>query len=100
MNSQIVNANKNVASFDFIENGKIITDAPKCYLSLLKAGSMRFSWNEKNQNRENSIQKIQNQKGKENSKRTSYRQCNYFSSGICIDTIVRKRHSACAFGCN
>ena len=64
MNSQIVNANKNVASFDFIENGKIITDAPKCYLSLLKAGSMRFRWNEKNQNRENFIQKIQNQNGK------------------------------------
>ena len=64
MNSQIVNANKNVASFDFIENGKIITDAPKCYLSLLKAGSMRFRWKEKNQNRENFIQTIQNQNGK------------------------------------
>lgn len=49
---------------NFLENGKILSDSPKCYLSLLSAGSMRFRWNEKNQNRENFIQKIQNQNGK------------------------------------
>ena len=49
---------------NFLEKGKIIPDSPKCYLSLLAAGSMRFRWKEKNQNRENFIQKIQNQNGK------------------------------------
>ena len=49
-----------VQTLRFIENGKIIEDSPKCYLSLLNAGSMRFRWNETNQNRINFIQKIEN----------------------------------------
>ena len=37
--------------FEFHKNGKTLQNAPVCGLTLLKAGSMRFRWNEFNQNR-------------------------------------------------
>ena len=46
MNSQIFEF------FEFRRNGKPVTGAPVCALSLHSAGSMRFRWNEINKNRE------------------------------------------------
>ena len=53
-----------VAVFSFIKNGQIIENSPKCYLSLLNAGSMRFRWNEQNENREAFIRTVQACSGK------------------------------------
>lgn len=53
-----------VAVFSFIKNGQIVENSPKCYLSLLNAGSMRFRWNEQNENRKAFIRTVQACSGK------------------------------------
>lgn len=40
-------------TFSFVHNGKTLSDAPFCGMTLKKAGSMRFRWNETNPNRDN-----------------------------------------------
>ena len=46
-------SDKDYISFPFYFNGKPLdsVDSPRCCLTLHKAGSMRFRWNEKNENR-------------------------------------------------
>lgn len=45
-------------TFCFYKDGFVLENAPLCALSLKKAGSMRFRWNEKNPNRDNFFKSI------------------------------------------
>ena len=44
--------------FNFYKNGKPLSDAPFCGMSIRSAGSMRFRWNEKNLNRDDFLKRI------------------------------------------
>lgn len=44
--------------FPFIKDKKALSDAPACFLSLKRAGSMRFRWNEANDARPNFFKKL------------------------------------------
>lgn len=44
--------------FNFYKNGKPLSDAPFCGMSVRSAGSMRFRWNEKNLNRDEFLKRI------------------------------------------
>lgn len=50
---------ENTACYEFCKNGVPVSGAPLCYLSLRKAGSMRFRWAEENNVRSQFIEKIQ-----------------------------------------
>ena len=45
-------------TFHFYKNGSVLKDAPVCALSLKKAGSMRFRWNETNPTRDNFFKSV------------------------------------------
>lgn len=53
-------------TFSFVHNGKILDDAPFCGMTLRKAGSMRFRWNETNQNRDEVLFKLKKDLGLKN----------------------------------
>ena len=44
--------------FSFVHDGKILKDAPCCGMTLRKAGSMRFRWDEVNPSRDKMLSKI------------------------------------------
>lgn len=54
----IKNSRKEYELFDFINDGKKIEDAPFCGMTLRKAGSMRFRWNETNPLRDKMLKKL------------------------------------------
>lgn len=45
-------------TFPFYKNNKILDEAPLCGMTVKSAGSMRFRWNETNQNRDELLKKI------------------------------------------
>lgn len=44
--------NKKIITFQFKYKNSVLENAPKCGMTIKSAGSMRFRWNEKNQNRD------------------------------------------------
>ena len=54
----ISKSDKKFELFNFIYNGKIIPHAPFCGMTLKKAGSMRFRWDETNPNRDSVLSQI------------------------------------------
>lgn len=52
-------SSEKIALFEFKKNNIAVKNAPKCALTLKAAGYMRFSWSEKNENREKFIQEIE-----------------------------------------
>lgn len=57
----IKNCTQFYATFSFMSNGRIVENAPVCGLTLKKAGSMRFRWNEKNPLRDKALKEISQQ---------------------------------------
>lgn len=49
-------------NFSFIKNNQPVKDGPKCGMTIKKAGSMRFCWNEKNPWREKVLKEISEDK--------------------------------------
>lgn len=54
----IKDCNDYFKTFDFVYGGKVLQDAPVCGMTLQKAGSMRFRWNETNPLRDKTLQNI------------------------------------------
>ncbi|MCQ2589526.1 MAG: polyphenol oxidase family protein [Treponema sp.] len=54
----IKDCTQNYAVFPFMKDGKPLENAPVCGLTLKKAGSMRFRWNETNTHRDNTLKAI------------------------------------------
>ncbi|EID85922.1 hypothetical protein MSI_03500 [Treponema sp. JC4] len=55
-------SDKDYLTFPFYKNGLPLKNAPLCGMSIKKAGSMRFRWNERNPGREDFLKKL-SQKG-------------------------------------
>ena len=49
-------------NFSFIKNNQPVNDGPKCGMTIKKAGSMRFCWDEKNPWREKVLKEISEDK--------------------------------------
>jgi len=49
---------KDYITLPFIKNNQPLTNAPVCGMTVKSAGSMRFRWNENNQNRENVLREL------------------------------------------
>lgn len=57
----IKNCTQDYATFSFMCDGKVVEDAPVCGLTLRKAGTMRFRWNETNPIRDKTLKAISEQ---------------------------------------
>ncbi|WP_038074151.1 polyphenol oxidase family protein [Treponema sp. C6A8] len=54
---------KNYVTFPFFKNDKLLSDSPLCGMSIKAAGSMRFRWNETNENRDKFLKALCEQNG-------------------------------------